>query len=656
MKQYSFSKNVVWKTAFFVLFLCLLFPPMESAQETSSKSAYHNYAELTKAVKNLEANYSQVVKLLSIGKTVQGRDVWLLRLSGIEGSPLEKQALFIAANLEGDHLIGSEVALGIAENLASNYGKNAEVTAVLDKRTFYIVPRLNPDGAEAFFNDVKIERSENFNPRDEDYDWRIDEDGPEDLDGNGFITKMRVKDKDGDWIIDEKDPRLMKKKEPGTPLDKLYTIYTEGIDNDGDGLYNEDAPGGFNINRNFPHNFGYKPKGLKVYPASEVETQALIGFMTRYDPQIKTQPHLNICGVLVFSTFDNLAGEAGIECGTPVFPEPPQSEGPETGGRMMRFFRMGRRGGDQAAEQPRPTDPQSKKTDGRDLPLFRAVSEKYKELTGITSTHSENPFGSLLEYAYFQYGVPSFSANLWSFREEKPAGPPSKRRASGEGIAEAPPAKARTQMPSMDRSAMMQRFLAMRQGGAQGGGPAPSSDVDAKWLKWIDEKNEGRGFIPWTSYEHEQLGTVEIGGFVPYLRVNPPQSEIPELVKNHTAFSLFLAGQFAEIRMNSPEVEKLSSNLYRLTVKVVNHGEFPYCTNMGERTRNVNPILIRLHFEDDKKMELFGGNKRVDLNTLDAGGEKEYKWLIISPPGKKVDVTLWARKGGGAFKKTAILK
>ena len=81
-----------------------------------------------------------------------------------------------------------------------------------------------------------------------------------------MITQMRIKDKQGDWIIDEKDPRLMKKKEAGTPLDKLYKIYPEGIDNDGDELYNEDGPGGFNINRNFPHNFGYKPKGLGVYP------------------------------------------------------------------------------------------------------------------------------------------------------------------------------------------------------------------------------------------------------------------------------------------------------------------------------------------------------------------------------------------------------
>lgn len=656
MKLHPFRKSAVPRVLTAILFLCLMFPQADSAQDESRKYSYRDYAELTKAVKDLAAEHNQVVKLSSIGKTLQGRDIWLLRISGVEGQPLEKQALLIAANLEGDHIIGSEVALGIAANLAAQYGKDPQVTSVLDKRTFYIVPRLNPDGAEAFFSDVKAERSENFNPRDEDYDWLIDEDGPEDLDGNGMITVMRVKDKDGDWVVDEKDPRLMKKKETGTPVNMLYKLYPEGKDNDGDGLYNEDGPGGFDINRNFPHNFGYKPMGLKVYPASEVETRALIDFMTRYNPKLEVKPHRNICGVLVFSKYDNLAAEPGIECGTPTFPQPPRTEASETSSPMMMFFRMGRRGEDGAETQPRPTDPQPKKTHNLDLPLFKSVSEKYKELTRISSAHSEKPAGSLLEYAYFQYGVPSFSANIWSLREEKATGSPRGKSASGEGARPAASAASSTGMPSMDRSAMMQRFLSMRQGRSGAGGDESSPDVDAKWLKWIDEKNGGQGFYAWTAYDHEQLGPVEIGGFAPYLRVNPPEEKIPGFIKSHTDFAVFLAEQFAEIGLGDPSVKKLSSGLYRLTVKVHNHGKFPFCTSMGRRTRNVNPILVRLHFEDEKVMELFGGNKRVDLNTLEASGEKEYTWLILSPSGKKVDIALWARKGGGAVTKTVVLK
>ena len=629
-----------------VLSLSFLILPMDALQEKKALTGYHDYTALTQALKNLSSLNPKITHLQSIGKTRQDRNLWMIRISGA-GSPLDKQALLIAANLEGDHVVGSEVALGIAEYLVKNYGQEKKVTTLLDKRTFYIIPRLNPDGAEFFFADIRHEFAGNLTPRDEDYDWKVDEDGPEDLNGDGMITMMRIKDKEGDWVVDEKDPRLMKKKEAGTPLDQLYKIFPEGIDSDGDELYNEDGPGGFNINRNFPHNFGYKPKGLNVYSASEVETQALIDFMTRYNRDLKNQPHKNICGVLIFSKFDNLAAGTGIESGTPSFPEPPRAAAAPP--RMMTFW-MRRR--DTAATQPRPTDPQPKKTERRDEHIFRTISENYKEITKIRSAHSDKPFGSFLEYSYFQFGVPAFSASVWSLREE--AGPRSRPipgDAPQQQTTRTKPA-APTQMP--DRSTMMQRFMSRTEGRPQT--QAGTQDNDAKWLKWIDEKNEGKGFVAWSKFNHKQLGEVEIGGFEPYLRINPPADQLPALIKSHAEFALYLAGQFAEISLDEPKIEKLSSNLYQLTVRVHNKGKLPYATAMGTRTQNISPVVLRLGFEDDKKMELFGGNKRVDISTLEAGGEKEYEWKIISPPGKKVDISLWARHGGGKIKKTAVLK
>jgi hypothetical protein len=567
----------------------------------------------------------------------------MLQVSGVNGAPaLEKQALLICGNLEGDHIIGSEVALGIAEYLAGRYGKDENVTKALDSRTFYILPRLNPDGAELFFDEIRHEHEGNLKPRDEDYDWLLDEDGPEDLNGDGMITLMRVKDKEGEWCIDEKDPRLMKKKEEGTPVDKLYNIYPEGMDDDGDELYNEDGPGGFNINRNFPHNFGYAPKGIGVYPASEAETQAVIDFMTRYIPELKTQPHKNICGVLIFSKFDNLAAGSGIECGTPTFPQPPRAE--QTTGMPRMFFFMGRRRGMQTEEQPRPTDPQPKKTDAKDAHIFASVSEKYKDITGIENSLSEKPAGSMLEWAYFQFGVPTFSANLWSLREEEQKTPPAKMKR------EEQPRTAQT--PPVDRQAMMRSFT----GRSGSSGREEASSHDEKWLKWIDDKNNGKGFVEWEKFTHAQLGEVEIGGFEPYLRINPSADRIPELSKSHADFVIYLASQFAEITMDEPEVEKMSSDLFELKIKIQNKGKFPYATAMGQRTRNINSIMLRLKFEDDQKMKLFGGSKRYDTPSLEAGAEKEFKWIILSPPGKKIDVTLWASNGGGTSKKTIVLK
>ncbi len=625
-----------------LLFSFFLLPAAIPAEDSPS-TGYNNYQALTNALKQVAGQNPKITKLTSIGKTLKGRDLWMLRVSGVKGpSPLEKQALLICGNLEGDHVIGSEVALNIAKYLVEQYGKDEKVTKVLDTRTFYIIPRLNPDGAELFFNQTLQEHSGNLKPRDEDYDWRVDEDGPEDLNGDGMITMMRVKDKEGDWFIDDKDPRLMKKKEDDTPLDKLYKIYTEGIDNDGDELYNEDGLGGFNINRNFPHNFGYKPKGFGVYPVSELETQSFIDFMTRYVPELKTQPHKNICGVLLFSKFDNLAAGTGIECGTPTFPQPP-SVGRPAAAMGMVFF-MGRRRGAQEEQLPPPTDPQPKRTNRGDVNLFTNVSNEYKEITGIKSAESEKPAGSLLEWAYFQFGVPAFSANLWSLRQEEQRRPPTKKQSGAQ-----PEVKQQT---TRDRAAMFRQF----QMGARPSTQAQTTSNDEKWLKWIDEKNEGKGFVKWTKFNHKQLGEVEIGGFQPYLRVNPPADQIPALSKSHAEFALYLASQFAEITMDEPEVKKLSSNLFELKIKIHNKGKFPYQTAMGQRTRNINSIMLRLKFEDDKSMKLFGGNKRNDTPSLNTGAEREFKWVIISPPGKKIDVTLWAMNGGGTTKKTVVLK
>ncbi|MCK4645047.1 MAG: hypothetical protein KAU46_02240 [Candidatus Aminicenantes bacterium] len=639
------------KCAGFILILVsFLVAPVNAAETPKVSAGYHDYESFTRSIKQIAAKNKRITKLESIGKTLKGRDIWMLQISGVKGpKPEVKQALLICGNLEGDHVVGSEVALGIAEFLVSQYGKETKVTQMLDKRTFYIVPRLNPDGAELFFKKVLNEHSGNLKPRDEDYDWLLDEDGPDDLNGDGMITLMRVKDKEGEWIIDRKDPRLMKKKEAGTPDTELYKIHPEGIDNDGDELFNEDGPGGFNINRNFPHNFGYKPKGLGVYAASERETQALIDFTSKYITKLKTQPHRNICGILVFSKYDNLAAGSGIESGTPTFPEPPRVEG--AAAPAMMSFRMGRRGMPATPQAP-PRDPQPKSTNSRDKSLFDTVSKKYKDVTGIKSALSEKPAGSLLEWGYFQFGVPTFSANLWSLREDAPIKPPAKiKRGAQTKPAQTGAARAR-QTGTMDRSAMMQQFMTARSRTTR----ADSGSSDEKWLNWIDKKNKGKGFVKWTKFNHKQLGEVEIGGFQPYLRVNPPADQIQALSKSHAEFALYLASQFAEIEMGKPEVKKMSSNLFELKIKIHNRGKFPFMTAMGQRTRNISSIMVRLKFDDDKKMKLFGGSKRYDLSTLEPGAEKEYKWVIISPPGKKIDITLQARSGGGTTKKQVVLR
>jgi hypothetical protein len=111
---------------------------------------------------------------------------------------------------------------------------------------------------------------------------------------------MRVKDPAGNWIPDPAEPRLMRRADPNKGEKGIYKIYTEGLDNDGDGEYNEDPPGGVELNRNFPHDFEYFIKATGRWPVSEQESKALVKFLV-------SKP--NIAMVLNFSsenTFLNL--------------------------------------------------------------------------------------------------------------------------------------------------------------------------------------------------------------------------------------------------------------------------------------------------------------------------------------------------------------
>ena len=109
-------------------------------------------------------------------------------------------------------------------------------------------------------------------------DDQTDEDGPDDLDGDGIITQMRVKDPAGEWIPVEADPRLMRKADPAKGEKGIYKLYTEGIDNDGDGEYNEDGRAESNIGMTFPHLFKPFTATGGRWPGSEPETFGIMKF------------------------------------------------------------------------------------------------------------------------------------------------------------------------------------------------------------------------------------------------------------------------------------------------------------------------------------------------------------------------------------------
>jgi hypothetical protein len=177
--------------------------------------------------------------------------------------------------------LAGEAALHFIHHLLTRYGLDTRITTLVDRHAFYIVPIVNPDGRAISVDSPSRENHRwNTRPTDLDGDGWVDEDPPDDLDRDGRILRMRVPDPEGRWKISPDDARLMLRREEGETGGTYYKVESEGLDNDGDGLINEDRVGGVDLNRNFPANWSAKQLASGPFPLSEPESWALTNYIT----------------------------------------------------------------------------------------------------------------------------------------------------------------------------------------------------------------------------------------------------------------------------------------------------------------------------------------------------------------------------------------
>jgi hypothetical protein len=241
--------------------------------------------------------------LKSIGKSYQGRDIWAAILNNPKTGPAaQKPGYYIDGNIHGNEIQGAEVALYVVYYLLKNYGRTEYATRLLDEKAFYIVPTMNPDSRDQYIDKVSDPNSPRggFVPMDDDRDGTADEDGPEDLDGDGSITQMRRRDPNGNYKSHPDDPRIMVPIKPGEKGEYIL-LGTEGIDNDGDGLINEDGPGGYDMNRNYGYNWqpGYVQRGAGYYPFCWPETRAVRDFLLENPNIMGAQNFHNFGGMIL---------------------------------------------------------------------------------------------------------------------------------------------------------------------------------------------------------------------------------------------------------------------------------------------------------------------------------------------------------------------
>jgi Zinc carboxypeptidase len=638
-----------------------------------------------KRLMELAASQSQVVELSSIGSSRGGRPLHLVRLGerGAEGAA-DRPTLVIVAGINPMHRVGVDTAVGVAEKLA------AEHKDLLKSVNFAILPCLNPD-TFAWHLDKghpKTDWSRTMVPLDTDRDSRINEDPAEDLNGDGVISMMRIKDpKPGsglkaEYCVDPENTKLLKKPDAGKSERAEYALLVEGIDNDGDGKFNEDgvggSGGGVDLDMNFPARWPEQwTDGAGRFAPCEPESRALVEWMLKQE---------NVAAVLVFGPADTLVNI-------------PQAGKFDQTGQVP----LGIEEGDKA--------------------MYEMVSELFKEATNQTGAPTAEMAGSFWTWAYAQYGVPTFETPVWVRRDlvkkeepkkegevEKKEGEP-KPDAAAAPPGEMSPEQLRVRMQEFadatpeQRQRMIQEFQNLPAdvrermqariaggggrggqpaGGAQppqpggpggppgggrggrgrggpggrgGGGEAPSSGDagkkpgeptgdDAKWLKYDDEQikdGAASGFLDWKPFKHPQLGDVEIGGFVPGFKLNPPDSELPRLVEEQARFIEALCGKFPKIAADPVTVASAGTGLWRVSLRATNTGAMASMPAIGVKSRRDLPTILTIDVPLDR---IVAGEKLVRSWSLaGSGGQVEAEWMITGDAGSTVEVEVRSNIG-----------
>lgn len=340
---------------------------------------YYRYNDLTRLLKAYANEFPKLASLQSIGKSYEGRDIWVLTITNSETGPAEeKPALWVDGNIHASEVSPSSACLYLIHKLTREYGKDADITRCLDTRAFYICPRVNPDGAEwALADKPKIIRSSTRpHPYDEEPLGGLEQ---EDIDGDGRMLMMRIPDPNGQWKTHPDEPRLLVRRDPTETGGTYYRILPEGFIENYDGVMLKPKPRkeGLDLNRNFPAEWKQEhvQAGAGPYPTSEPEVHAMVDFVAR---------HKNITGAVCYHTFS---------------------------GVLLRPFSF-------QADDNMPAE---------DLWTFQKIGQKGTEITGYPNVSvfhdfkyhpKEVIYGGFDDWAYDHMGVYSWTVEIWSPQQQ----------------------------------------------------------------------------------------------------------------------------------------------------------------------------------------------------------------------------------------------
>lgn len=576
------------------------------APASAADPGYPTTAELRERLQSLAVREPATVHLESIGAELPLPLVTITRVP--EADRLRQPALLVVAGIEPNDLAGPVGAIAAAEALVAAARTNEATRRALETSSIFFLPQMTPSPLAGTGPGRPLaERAVTTAPPvDDDHDGLIDEDGPEDLNGDGWITAMRVRDSGGDFIGDPVDDRLLMKADRARGEAGAWRLLTEGIDNDGDEEWNEDGPGGVNPNRNFPAGYRFFEPDAGRHPVSEPATRALAEFVVA---------HPNIALTLTFGAADNL------------------SDAPK-----------GEAGGKRPATAVNETD----------LPWLAELGREWRKALGIgKALPVATAPGSFSDWMYLHRGRLALAARPWfpALALEFTRTPPS---AAGDGSTNSPASAAPAGAPAPGNGSVATVTNAPPMVPPESAKPPAKkpgveddkrNEEERSFLRWLDT-NAPSSFVKWQRIEHPDFPgrVVEVGGYVPWARSNPPAALLSEWSRREAGFVVTLASRLPRVAIRRTEVKARGSGVFDVRVEVQNTGWLPTVLAQGETTREVLPTRVTLKLDD---AAVLSGSRQQRIGPLPGGGGvEEVRWVVLAPGRSEVEVEVVSALAG----------
>jgi hypothetical protein len=479
---------------------------------------------------------------------------------------------------------------------------------------------------------------------------------------------------------------MMKKADPIKGELGIYKLYTEGLDNDGDGKYNEDGLGGVNPAINFPHLWKFHTVDGGLWPGSINETFQLMKFAFEH-PEIAMTISLGSTNFCLVPPKGGRQGEADFDN-----IKIPKNFADMFGADPNKSYKM-----QEIIDMVQPMVPAGMELTesmvasflglgavvnpiADDLKFYNELSEKYKKYLEEKGFKEERldpkpaKDGSFELWAYYHLGIPSFSMNLWTLPEVKE----EKKEESGITVEKlekmtddefielgeekitaflkevgAPPEYKAEMVINMVKSGQMgvKQIAGMVK---QMPKPKDTSGGDPEikaLIAFSDKHMEGKGFIEWKAFDHPTLGKVEIGGAAPFATNTPPANMIDSLLKIQVPYLVNLTGELPRLVIADVKVTAKGGGVYQVDTWIRNNGFIPFPTAMGERNQQPAPAVITIEGGD---IEFLSGKARTPVNKVGGNKTVKHSWMVHSDKPSEISILLRSKSAWGDEKQIKL--